>query len=1128
MPVDTPTHAKKEEDMRKASYLTAGLLALAVLSSGCAEQHEGQAPEQSSRPNIIVVMTDDQGYGDLGRHGNPIVRTPVIDQLASESHRFTDFHVDPTCSPTRSALMSGQYSLRAGVWHTVMGRHMLSDRHHTLPEALGEAGYNTAMIGKWHLGDNYPFRPQDQGFDHVLLHGGGGVGQAPDFWGNTQFDDTYFLNGETREYPGFVTDVWFDEAIEYVRANANQEQPFFLYLSTNAPHVPWRAPEEDIAPYHELGLTDDMARFYGMITNLDDNMGRLRAVMREEGIEDDTIFIFMTDNGSSLAAKSDGEPANWLSEEARAAIGEEIATLNSHMREGKGSTYEGGHRVPFFISWPAGDLGEAVDISDLAAHVDVLPTLLDLAGIDTSGLDTDGISLVPALKDGVDLPDRTLVVTNQRVLHPDPDRPYSVMQGSWRYVHAEQGGGVELFDLASDPGQTNNVIGQHPERAAEMAAAYEAWWQHATGAGTPTTRPVVGTPAENPMRISGMDWLAPDTGQVPWWPGFGDDKWGKGWLGNEENFRISPWAVKVAEQGLYRLTIYLHDEPAQKVIPRRFAHLRLDGATHTNELAEGSVSSTFEIPLHAGDLDIRAWFDDQPDHGGMDSGLAAFYIYIERLPTPDYLVAHFALGELEKKAKYGFEGSGIPGSPEMIELTAQFREMNRSEAKQRGRERFNANKYGMFVHWGLYSSLGGVWKGETMEEGGEGPAVAEWIMRRKEIPRAEYAELAKDFNPQNFDADEWVAVAKAAGMKYMVVGSKHHEGFALFDSDVSDFNIVDATPFERDVIKELEEAAERAGIAFGVYYSNSLDWRDGGDGGLKDHAPAENPRRAPFPNTWDPAPVTFDDYVADKALPQVHELLENYDLEQIWFDTPAYIPAKYSMAFYKAVYDSNPEILVNSRVGNGFGDIGIPGDNVIPDEASENTWEGIATTNNSWGFKSYDHDWKSPLETLFWLVANVSKGGNFLLNVGPDGQGQIPPESVANLLAVGDWLKVNGDAIYDSRPWKIDHEGPTDIRMKGTKHREDNAAEMAFESSDFWFTRKGDKVYVIALARSEDGHISIQSLHGTGVTDIRLLGSSGQVSWEEGAESVDMQLPAFEDEGIGYVLEVTLALEGDA
>lgn len=614
--------------MPKISESVVSSVCLIALLGGCAKSLEPEAPPPASRPNIILVMTDDQGYGDLGMHDNPIVQTPVIDQLASESHRFTNFHVDPTCSPTRSALLSGQYSLRAGVWHTVMGRHMLSDRHHTLPEALSDVGYNTAMVGKWHLGDTYPFRPQDQGFDHVLIHGGGGVGQAPDYWGNTQFDDTYFLNGEPRHYPGFVTDVWFDEAIDYVHQNAGGDEPFFLYVSTNAPHRPWRAPEEYIAPYRELGLEDGMAKFYAMITNLDDNMARLRAAMRETNIEDNTILIFMTDNGSALAQITNGEPAELLTEQARSAIAGQVASLNSHMRAGKASTYDGGHRVPFFIRWPAGGFDEARDIDDLAAHVDVLPTLLDLAGIDSDGLDIDGITLVPALEGRAELPDRAMVVTNQRVLHPDPDRPYSVMQGSWRYVHAEKGGGVELFDVSSDPGQTENILDEHPERALAMAEVYDEWWQHTTGDGTPTTRSVIGSDAENPMRISAMDWLAPSTDQVPWWPGFGETE-DNGWIGREGDFQLSPWALKAAEAGTYRITLYLHDEPAQKEIPHDYAHLELNGEVSTQVLGEGSVSSTFEVSLDAGELDVRAWFDDSEDASGQP--LAAFYLYFERI-----------------------------------------------------------------------------------------------------------------------------------------------------------------------------------------------------------------------------------------------------------------------------------------------------------------------------------------------------------------------------------------------------------------------------------------------------------------------------------------------------------------
>ena len=454
-------------------------------------------------------------------------------------------------------------------------------------------------------------------------------------------------------------------------------------------------------------------------------------------------------------------------------------------------------------------------------------------------------------------------------------------------------------------------------------------------------------------------------------------------------------------------------------------------------------------------------------------------------------------------------------------VAAQWQAMNTSDAKQAGRELFRENKYGMFIHWGLYSGLGGVWKGEKMEDGGRGPAVAEWIMRRKDIPRAEYAKLADTFNPVNFDADEWVAIAKAAGMRYMVITSKHHDGFALFDSDISDFNSVDGSPFGRDIIKELEEACKKAGISFGVYYSHAVDWMDGGDAGYKDYV-TDPPGRTNMANIWDPAPVSFEDYIYNKALPQVKELLANYELTQIWFDYPAYIPARHSFDFYRTVYDADPSILVNERIGNDFGDIGIPGDNIIPDEASEAIWEGIATTNHSWGYKSYDDDWKSPTETLFWLIENVSKGGNFLLNVGPDGSGTIPAESVENLLAVGKWLKVNGDAIYGTTPWKLSHEGPTKIAMKGTAQVKNAKNSFEFETSDFWFTQKNDKLYVIALARPENAIATIQALKGLPIKSIKVLGESGEVSWSDTASGLAVTLPAIQNPGIGYALEVTL------
>ena len=467
-------------------------------------------------------------------------------------------------------------------------------------------------------------------------------------------------------------------------------------------------------------------------------------------------------------------------------------------------------------------------------------------------------------------------------------------------------------------------------------------------------------------------------------------------------------------------------------------------------------------------------------------------------------------------------GSGVPGSPEMLAYEAKWTPLNQSAPKEQAREQFNENKYGMFIHWGLYSQLGGVWKGEKMEEGGKGPNISEWIMRKKAIPRDEYATLVETFNPEAFDADEWVAIAKAAGMRYIVITSKHHDGFALFDSEVDSFNSVDATPFGRDIIRELEQACQRAGIAFGVYYSHALDWRDGGDGGLAAYRKKEQRNNRGFVNDWDPAPLSFDDYIATKSLPQVQELVDNYELTEIWLDTPLYISPSHSFEFYKTVYEADPSILINERIGNGFGDIGTPGDNVIPDQAIEGTWEGIATTNNSWGYKSYDDDWKSPEETLYWLLENVSKGGNFLLNVGPDGNGKIPEESVENLLAVGQWLKVNGEAIYGSHAWTLTHEGPTKVAMKGTEHRDKLGAQLQITAEDFWFTKKGDKLYVSAIVRPEDRDVAIRALKDARVSGVRVLGEEGDVEWTQTEDALEVTLPKLKHDGMGYALEVSL------
>ena len=298
-------------------------------------------------------------------------------RLYGQSVRLTDFHVGPTCAPTRAALMTGRYCNRTGVWHTVMGRSLLRRDEVTMADVFAAGGYRTGIFGKWHLGDNYPFRPQDRGFQEVLVHGGGGVGQTPDYWGNDYFDDTYWHNGKPEKQAGYCTDVWFDGALRFIEAN--RDRPFFAYIATNAPHSPFNVAEQYSGPY--MGKSVPNANFYGMIANIDENMGRLLGKLKALGLEENTILIFMTDNGTAAGFQAG-------------------KGFNAGMRGTKGSEYDGGHRVPCFLRWPAGGLGGGKDVSRLTAHIDLLPTLIELCGLpQPAGVKFDGASLAPLLRD---------------------------------------------------------------------------------------------------------------------------------------------------------------------------------------------------------------------------------------------------------------------------------------------------------------------------------------------------------------------------------------------------------------------------------------------------------------------------------------------------------------------------------------------------------------------------------------------------------------------------------------------------------------------------------------------------------------------------------------------------------
>ena len=539
---------------------------------------------EPSRPNIVLVIADDQGYGDLGHTGNPIIQTPHLDALAAESTSLTDYHVAPTCSPTRAALMTGHWTDRTGVWHTINGRSMLRENEITLGRLLADAGYATGMFGKWHLGDNFPYRPEDRGFQEVYRHGGGGVGQTPDLWDNAYFDGHYFHNGEVEAAEGFCTDVFFEAAANFIQTSVEAEQPFFAYIATNAPHGPLHCPQKYLDQYADQPAA--IAAFFGMITNIDDNVGRLRAMLADLGVADNTLFIFTTDNGTASGA----------------------SVFNAGMRGQKGSEYEGGHRVPFLAHWPAAGWNRRHTSGELCHAIDVVPTLVEIAGATApASLKWDGVSIRPLLDPAVDADwaGRMLVTDSQRVRDPVKWKQTAVMSQQWRLVN-----GKELYHLASDPGQQRDVASEHPQQVAEMRAFYDRWWEELEPTFEQTTEIYVGHPQAELVSLTCHDWIT--EGMSPWNQRFVRE--GQGYVAADikrKNARPSvqrhqgAWAIRVVTSGQYRIAVRRWPSEADAAITAALpAGDDVPGATKAFRAVEGRGIPVVAAVLRVDDHDV--------------------------------------------------------------------------------------------------------------------------------------------------------------------------------------------------------------------------------------------------------------------------------------------------------------------------------------------------------------------------------------------------------------------------------------------------------------------------------------------------------------------------------------------
>lgn len=484
-----------------------------VLLSAC-ETSKDQTAIHS--PNIILVMTDDQGYGDLGLHGNPFIRTPVLDSLALKSTRIDPFYVSPVCAPTRSSLMTGRYHLRTGVYDTYNGGALMAPGEVTVAEVLAENGYHTGMVGKWHLGDSYPMRPMDQGFQYYLAHKGGGIGQPGDDFGNfirtdsSYFDPFLWENGKRVRRAGYCSDIFTDQAIDFIQNHkeAKSGNPFFLYLSYNAPHTPLQLPDKYKQAYQELeyGAEDfkvsganvqemngkdmeDARKVYGMVSNIDDNMGRLLNTLDELGIEEQTLVVFMTDNGPQQRRYTAG------------------------LNQRKGSVMEGGIRVPCMFYWK-GRLQENLIINTPSAHIDMMPTLLDIAGIPYEG-EMDGISLYPALKgESSSVEERSLFFVWARG-YPQRYSNMAVRRGRYKLVgqaeHGEADENLQLYDLENDPYERNDVSEAFPDMKSGLKEELDRWYEEIIVSPhlMDPPRAVLGSEKENPVILGRNDWKGP-------------------------------------------------------------------------------------------------------------------------------------------------------------------------------------------------------------------------------------------------------------------------------------------------------------------------------------------------------------------------------------------------------------------------------------------------------------------------------------------------------------------------------------------------------------------------------------------------------------------------------------------
>lgn len=571
------------------------------------------AMQAQSRPNVIVILSDDQGYGDFSCHGNPILQTPALDRLYRESVRFGNFHVSPLCTPTRGQLMSGMEPLRNKASTVLTARGLMRRDIVTMPEVFASNGYRTGIFGKWHLGDTYPDRPMDRGFEKCVWIKGWGLLSEMEF--DNDYYRTRYMDGlETRHSERYCTDLWFHEAMDWMDGMGRSKQPFLAYLALNAPHGPFHSPVANRDRYVGKVSDEKVASFYGMIENIDENVRRLDDWLVASGLKDNTILVYMHDNGAPKG----------------------LDMYNAGMRGWKGDLYEGGHRAACFVRWPGGGFGHPATVDYPTAIHDLLPTFVDLLGLQTgSRAQFDGRSLVPMLLNpGSDHGSRMFVV--QYGNYPRTQQyDGCVVWDTWRLV-----GKDELYNLEGDPGQQRNVAGEHPAVLNHMKAYYDAWWEEVAGGIDDFVPLFIGSEAEDAVLLNCGYWEGGDV-NTQWAVANGA---GGGTGGR--------WHIEVQQSGRYLLELsrwpfHLNRDlraagPAESIggtairegvpLPIAYGCIRVDEESALSVRAKQDAPTVdIEVTLSKGQHSLNAFFRDEL---GQDI-CGAYYVRATLKGTPD-------------------------------------------------------------------------------------------------------------------------------------------------------------------------------------------------------------------------------------------------------------------------------------------------------------------------------------------------------------------------------------------------------------------------------------------------------------------------------------------------------------